>query len=150
MWKGLSPVKKEIFLLLIMAGFGLVKQLLVYNLPIMAVPKGVHDDWIMVHLADTLRSGQWLGEYNSLTLTKGMFFPLYLAVINFFHLSYLNVTALLYTVSCMVFVYALRPLVKKPLPRLALYLALLWNPVSYSLPVSYTHLDVYKRQEYDG
>ena len=133
MWKRLSPVKKEIFLLLIMAGFGLVKQFLVYNLPIMAVPKGIHDDWIMVHLADTLRSGQWLGEYNSLTLTKGMFFPLYLAVINFFHLSYLNVTAFLYTVSCMVFVYALRPLVKMPLPRLALYLALLWNPVSYSL-----------------
>ena len=133
MWKRLSPVKKEIFLLLIMSGFGLVKQFLVYNLPIMAVPKGIHDDWIMVHLADTLRSGQWLGEYNSLTLTKGMFFPLYLAVINFFHLSYLNVTAFLYTVSCMVFVYALRPLVKKPLPRLVLYLALLWNPVSYSL-----------------
>ena len=37
MWKRLSPVKKEIFLLLIMAGFGLVKQFLVYNLPIMAV-----------------------------------------------------------------------------------------------------------------
>ena len=55
MWKRLSPVKKEIFLLLIMAGFGLVKQFLVYNLPIMAVPKGIHDDWIMVHLADTLR-----------------------------------------------------------------------------------------------
>lgn len=49
MWKRLSPVKKEIFLLLIMAGFGLVKQFLVYNLPIMAVPKGIHDDWIMVH-----------------------------------------------------------------------------------------------------
>ena len=38
MWKRLSPVKKEIFLLLIMSGFGLVKQFLVYNLPIMAVP----------------------------------------------------------------------------------------------------------------
>ena len=133
MWKRLSPVKKEIFLFLIMAGFGLVKQFLVYNLPIMAVPKGIHDDWIMVHLADTLRNGQWLGEYNSLTLTKGMFFPLYLAVINFLHLSYLNVTALLYTISCMVFVYAVRPLVKKQLPRLVLYLALLWNPISYSL-----------------
>ena len=129
MWKRLSPVKKEVFLFLIMAGFGMIKQFLVYNLPIMAVPKGIHDDWIMVHLADTLRSGAWLGEYNSLTLTKGMFFPLYLAVINFFHLSYLNVTALLYTVSCMMFVYALRPLLKKPAPRLALYLVLLWNPI---------------------
>ena len=133
MWNRLSAAKKELFLLLVMAGFGLAKQFLVYNLPIMAVPKGIHDDWIMVHLADTLRSGQWLGEYNSLTLTKGMFFPLYLAVINFLHLSYLNVTALLYTVGCMVFVYALRPLVPKQLPRLILYLALLWNPISYSL-----------------
>lgn len=125
--------KRELFLFLFMAGFGLLKQFLVYNLPIMAVPKGIHDDWIMVHLAETLRNGQWLGEYNDLTLTKGMFFPLYLAVCNFFHLSYLNVTALCYTVSCMLFVYGLRPLLKKARAMGLLYLALLWNPVSYSV-----------------
>ena len=49
MWNRFSAAKKELFLLLVMAGFGLVKQFLVYNLPIMAVPKGIHDDWIMVH-----------------------------------------------------------------------------------------------------
>ncbi len=125
--------KRELFLFLFMAGFGLFKQFLVYNLPIMAVPKGIHDDWIMVHMAETLRNGQWLGEYNDLTLTKGMFFPLYLAVCNFFHLSYLNVTALCYTVSCMLFVYGLRPLLKKARAMGLLYLALLWNPVSYSV-----------------
>ena len=72
-WKWKIP-KKELQLLLFMAAFGLVKQFLIYNLPIMAVPKGIHDDWIMVHLAETLRNRQWLGAYNSLTLTKGMFF----------------------------------------------------------------------------
>ena len=51
--------KGELLLFLFMAGFGLLKQFLVYNLPIMAVPKGIHDDWIMVHLAETLRNGQW-------------------------------------------------------------------------------------------
>ncbi len=132
-WKKLSLRQKELCFFLLMVFFGGIKQFLVYNLPIMAVPKGIHDDWIMVHLADTLRNGQWLGEYNDLTLTKGMFFPLYLAVINFLHLSYLNVTALLYTVSCMIFVYALRPLVKKYRYSMLLYLALLWNPVSYSV-----------------
>lgn len=125
--------KKELLLLLFMVGFGLLKQFLVYNLPIMAVPKGIHDDWIMVHLADTLRNGQWLGEYNDLTLTKGMFFPLYLAVCNFLHLSYLNVTAFCYTISCMIFVYGLRPLLKKYWSMGLLYLALLWNPISYSV-----------------
>lgn len=125
--------RKELLLFLFMAGFGLLKQFFVYNLPIMAVPKGVHDDWIMVHLAETLRNGQWLGEYNDLTLTKGMFFPLYLAVCSFFHLSYLNVTALCYTVSCMLFVYGLRPLLKKAWTMGLLYLTLLWNPISYSV-----------------
>ena len=131
--KNLSTGKKELCFFLILVLLGAGKQFLVYNLPIMAVPKGIHDDWIMVHMADALRKGQWLGEYNDLTLTKGMFFPFYLAGINFLHLSYLNVTALLYTVSCMLFVYALRPLLKKDWACLVLYLALLWNPVSYSV-----------------
>lgn len=125
--------KKELCFFGLMVMFGLLKEFLVYNLPIMAVPKGIHDDWIMVHLADALRSGQWLGEYNDLTLTKGMFFPFYLAVLNFLHLSYLTTSALLYTVSCMLFVYALRPLLKKYWVCLVLYLALLWNPISYSV-----------------
>ena len=125
--------KKEVLLLALFLGMGLLKQFLVCNLPLMAVPKGIHDDWIMVHLADTLRSGQWLGEYNDLTLTKGMFFPLYLAVCNFLHLSYLNATALFYTAGCLIFVYGIRPLLKKDWSCVILYLVLLWNPVSYSV-----------------
>ncbi len=125
--------KKEILLILFFAMMGLIKQFLVCDLPIMAVPKGIHDDWLMVHLADTLRKGQWLGTYNDLTLTKGMFFPLYLAVCNLFKLSYLNVTALFYTVSCAVFVYALRPVLKKYRVQALTYTLLLWSPISYSL-----------------
>ena len=132
-WKNQSIRRKEVSFLLAMVLFGVLKEFLVYNLPIMAVPKGIHDDWIMVHMADALRSGQWLGEYNDLALTKGMFFPFYLAVLNFLRLSYLSVSALLYTVSCMIFVYALRPLLKKYWACFTLYLVLLWNPVSYSV-----------------
>lgn len=132
-WKNQSIRRKEVSFLLAMVLFGVLKEFLVYNLPIMAVPKGIHDDWIMVHMADALRSGQWLGEYNDLTLTKGIFFPFYLAVLNFLRLSYLSVSALLYTVSCMIFVYALRPLLKKYWACFTLYLVLLWNPVSYSV-----------------
>ncbi len=113
--------------------FAVLKQFLTYDLPIMAVPTGVHDDWIMVHLADTLRSGRWLGEYNDLTLTKGMFFPLFLAVCNYLHIPYLSAASLFYTAGCVLFVYALGPLLKKYWAKGVVYLALLWNPVSYSL-----------------
>lgn len=72
-WKNLSTRRKEVFFFLSMVLFGVLKEFLVYNLPIMAVPKGIHDDWIMVHMADALRGGRWLGEYNDLTLTKACF-----------------------------------------------------------------------------
>lgn len=113
--------------------FALFKQSLTYNLPIMAVPKGIHDDWIMVHLADTLRSNQWLGAYNDLTLTKGMFFPLFLALCNYLHIPYLSASGIFYTAGCVLFVYALRPLLKKYWSMGILYLFLLWNPISYSV-----------------
>lgn len=125
--------KKELLFIGFLLLFAGLKQYLTYNLPIMAVPKGIHDDWIMVHLADTLRSGQWLGEYNDLTLTKGMFFPLFLALCNYLHISYLVGASLFYTAGCVLFVYALRPLLKPYWARGILYLALLWNPISYSV-----------------
>ncbi len=129
-----QPVwKKELLFAVFLLLFAALRQYLIRDLPIMAVPKGIHDDWIMVHLADTLRSGQWLGEYNSLTLTKGMFFPLFLAVCNYLGIPYLTAASLFYTAGCVLFVYALRPLLKKYQSMGILYLALLWNPISYSV-----------------
>ena len=125
--------KKELLFAGFLLLFAGLKQYLTFDLPIMAVPRGIHDDWIMVHLADTLRSGRWLGEYNDLTLTKGMFFPLFLAVCNYLHISYLAGASLFYTAGCVLFVYGLRPLIKPYWARGILYLALLWNPISYSV-----------------
>lgn len=125
--------KRELLFAGFLLLFAVLKQFLTYDLPIMAVPTGVHDDWIMVHLADTLRSGRWLGEYNDLTLTKGMFFPLFLAVCNYLHISYLSAASLFYTAGCVLFVYALRPLLKRYWAMGVLYLGLLWNPISYSV-----------------
>ncbi len=112
---------------------GSIKQFFLYDLPIMAVPTATADDGLMLKLAESLRNGQWLGAYNDFTLTKGMFFPLYIAVGNFFQLSYLNMTALFYTGSCIVFIYALKPLLKKYWIMGSVYVLLLWNPISYGL-----------------
>lgn len=129
----LSRKQKEVVLVLFMVLLGAVKQFLTHDLPIMAVPKGIHDDWIMVHLADMLLQGQWLGPYSDLILTKGMFFPLFLAVCNKLSLPYLDGATLFYTVSCVLFVYGVRPLIKKYWAQAVLYLVLLWNPISYSV-----------------
>lgn len=39
-----------------------------------------HDDLLFIRLAHHLREGAWLGPYSNLTLAKGMFFPLFIAI----------------------------------------------------------------------
>lgn len=47
------------------------------------------DDELMFRAAQSISAGQWLGEYDYLTLSKSMFFPVWLAFLNALHISYL-------------------------------------------------------------
>lgn len=47
-----------------------------FPLHVIAAPE---DDLLFIRLADYLRHGDWLGPYDSLTLVKGMFYPLFIA-----------------------------------------------------------------------
>ena len=47
------------------------------------------DDELMFRAANAITSGQWLGEYDYLTLSKSMFFAVWLALLNKLHLPYL-------------------------------------------------------------
>ena len=47
------------------------------------------DDGLMFRAARSVSAGQWLGEYDYLTLSKSMFFPVWLAFLNALHISYL-------------------------------------------------------------
>ena len=60
-WKNLSTRRKEVFFFLSMVLFGVLKEFLVYNLPIMAVAKGIHYDWVIVHMAGGPRGGRGVG-----------------------------------------------------------------------------------------
>lgn len=44
------------------------------------------DDELMFRAANAITSGQWLGEYDYLTLSKSMFFAVWLALLNKLHL----------------------------------------------------------------
>lgn len=51
--------------------------------PIHAIGNAVHDDALFVRLARHLAAGEWLGQYDNLTLAKGMFYPLFIAISQF-------------------------------------------------------------------
>lgn len=111
-------------------GLGIIKQILVGALPLQAYADQGADDMLMIRLTDSIMDGNWLGEYNEMTLVKGCFFPLYLACINGVGLSFMSVSSLLYTVSCIIFCMGIWPLFKRKALVLVLYTILLFNPVS--------------------
>lgn len=47
--------------------------------PVFGIPASPHDDALFQHLARNLLMGEWLGEYNNLTLAKGMFYPFFIS-----------------------------------------------------------------------
>ncbi len=93
-----------------------------------------HDDLLFIRHAESLLKGQWLGEYNQLTLIKEPFYPIFIALSNWLSLPLLFSEHLLYVISCWVFVWAIGPLVQQRMVLLGAFLFLLFNPGSFNYP----------------
>jgi hypothetical protein len=93
-----------------------------------------HDDLLFINHADSLLSGNWLGQFNQMTLIKEPFYPMFIALSNLLSLPLLLAEHLLYVVACWIFVWAVGPLVRQRIMLLAAFLFLLLNPGSYNYP----------------
>jgi hypothetical protein len=96
-----------------------------------AIGDASYDDRLFLNLATALLRGEWLGSYNSLTLAKGPFYPLWVAFVFLLGVPLRQAEQLLYAGACALTVRALAPLVKNGWGRLGLYALLLWNPMSF-------------------
>ncbi len=93
------------------------------------------DDNLMYDRAKSILSGDWLGEYNWLTMSKYMFYPLYLALVNMLNIPYLLFGQLLYAFSCIISINAVSPIIKQYKPKLILLFLLLFNPAQTAAAV---------------
>ena len=104
------------------------------------------DDELMFRAANSITAGQWLGTYDYLTLSKAMFFPVWLALLHALHLPYLISGAALWCGAALTAAFAFSPLWRKKDPEqgrvltLALFAVLAFLPSSWA---SYT-LRVYR------
>ena len=104
------------------------------------------DDELMFRAAQNITAGAWLGAYDYLTLSKAMFFPVWLALLHALHLPYLIGGAALWCGASLLAAFAFSPLWRKKAPdaaralTLALFAALAFLPSSWA---SYT-LRVYR------
>ncbi|OQX19236.1 MAG: hypothetical protein BWK76_05305 [Desulfobulbaceae bacterium A2] len=93
-----------------------------------------HDDLLFINLAASLLSGDWLGDYNQLTLIKGPFYSMFIALVYWLNIPLLLAQQLLQAGAGAVFVLALRPLIRRSWLLLAVFFVLLFNPFSYNYP----------------
>lgn len=100
------------------------------------------DDELMFRAANAISAGDWLGAYDYLTLSKSMFFAVWLALLNALHLPYLVTGQALWCAAALLASQAFWPWLQKAgrgnWARLAVFAALAFNPAvsaAYSLRV---------------
>ena len=93
-----------------------------------------HDDGLMYNMAVSITNGKWLGAYNQLTLAKGVFFPIWLAFLNLLSLPMLVGNQILYTASCLFFIWCIKPIIKNKKILVLTFTVLLFNPLTLGIP----------------
>ncbi|MEA5050302.1 MAG: hypothetical protein VB021_02375 [Oscillospiraceae bacterium] len=92
----------------------------------------IDDDWLFA-AAKSIGEGRWLGDYNWLTLTKNMFFSVWIWLLHTLRIPYLIGNQLLYLAGCLVLVRALDGFIVKGRSRLLLVFAVVWfSPYSWA------------------
>ena len=92
------------------------------------------DDELMFRAANAISNGEWLGAYDYLTLSKSMFFAVWLAFLHALHLPYLISGQLLWCGASLLAALAFRPWLRHAgrgrWAELVLFAVLAFNPAS--------------------
>jgi hypothetical protein len=94
------------------------------------------DDRLFIEQAGSILQGEWLGNYNYLTLFKGSFYPIFIAFSYLIGLPLLTTQHLLYAVACLVFCQAVSPLLRRQVLLVLVLAVLLFNPMSVTNTVA--------------
>lgn len=138
--KILENVKKY-RLILILILLLIIKLIIVQVQPIASKYTMIYDDQLMVEQANSIVSGNWLGEYNSRTLTKGVFTPLFIALMYILHIPFLMGKEIFYGIACIVFTVIISKKIKSKVALILIYTVILINLVEYSAQLSRVYRD---------
>ncbi len=114
-------------------GFILIKLVLTSFQMMLAAPDlAPIDDALLFNMAKSITAGNWLGDYNWLTLGKHSFYAFWLAALHALGIGPLLAGQLLYAAACVVFLASIKPLLQNHLLRLFVFAVVLYLPVSWA------------------
>lgn len=126
----LSNKKKTVLIMLLILTF--LRLLLSVYAPYYLNFYNTYDDQLAVRLSHNILMGKWLGIYNTTTLSKGVSYPLFLAILIKYHIPYGIFLGLFNIIASFVAATSLFPLVKSRLFQSFIYLTFLYSPVSFT------------------
>ncbi len=91
-----------------------------------------YDDYLYLQQAEQIISGNWLGPFTNLTLLRGPFYPLFIAINFWLGTPFLFLEQALYCLSAICLIFALKPLCKSKLLLLLIFALVLFNPMTYT------------------
>jgi|GEM_PF-2765193 len=89
---------------------------------------GIHDDFLFIKLANSLLEGNWLGEYNFLTLVKGPVYSFFIAINSFTNIPIKVSEYLFYVLACTVFYISYKLIAKRKIFPEVLFFILILSP----------------------
>lgn len=115
------------------------KYFMIQAIPLRSLFFNVHDDALMVSMAENILNGEWVTPvYINKFLAKGCGYPLLIAAQNLLGLSLRQFAWLLYSAGCLLMMQALAPIVKSRRWRFAIFVFLLFFP-EYERSLCFTY-----------
>lgn len=99
-------LEKDLVMMVYLLIIGFVKFAMSSNLAVLIYPTEGYDDVLMSRLAENLYNGNWLGNYDNLTLVKAWFFSLFVAGCRYIGISYLDAQIVLQILGVTLFCIA--------------------------------------------
>ena len=130
-FKKLSRIKQILLVTVIVATF--IRVLLAVKLPLFLQADSGFDDFLMMEYAKSLVKFKWLGEFNHMTLAKGVSFPIFIVLTYYLSIPYSFALILLYLVGVILLLYSLRPYIKSMWFYFVSYLFLIYSPVMFHI-----------------
>jgi len=105
----------------VIAALVVFKLWLAGDLGLTVYGNAMHDDALFATQGRAIMDGRWLGAYGEVTLSKGPVYPLFLAMVGKSGLPLQQAQAWLHAAACLVFLFAVRPLVPRAGARVLLF-----------------------------
>lgn len=128
-----SPAKRYYVLLLLIAALSIWLR---KGIPIHLIANCIFDDELFIRTARHLKAGDWLGPYDKLTLTKGVFYPLFICATRFAAIPLKIAEQAAYLAASALIAGLVRRRARNNVLALALFGLLSFNPVLWNVDLS--------------